>query len=242
MLSQGMLLLSRIQEVREMDVLLCLPGRIQAVVPITNISTPYSNLLNKLAQGEDVEAKGLKEILVEGDLFPCSIKEVTNDGSFKVTASLNPVDVNSDIPLTALGKGMVSLAICFYFMMFYWCTSFPFFFTKKITAAVQSVEDHGYVMDVGMANVRSFLTKQPNEDLTEGQIVSVCVTGCQIEGHVATLTLSTTESIKFKQNVELNLSTLIPATKLHVTISKVKICCRNSKFWSIDCIFFCVCV
>lgn len=108
MLAEGMQLLSRVQEVREMDVLLSLPGRIQAVVPITNISTPYTNLLNMLAQGEDVEAKGLKEILVEGELFPCSIKEVTNDGSFKVTASLNPADVNSEIPSTALCKGMVS--------------------------------------------------------------------------------------------------------------------------------------
>lgn len=107
MLSEGMKVLSRIQEVREMDLLLSLPGRIQAVVPITNISTPYSNLLNKLAQDEDVEAKGLKEMLKEGELFPCCIKEVTNDGSFKVTASLNPADVNSDIPLTALNKGMV---------------------------------------------------------------------------------------------------------------------------------------
>jgi hypothetical protein len=90
-----------------------------------------------------------------------------------------------------------------------------------MTAAVQSVEDHGYVMDVGILNVRSFLTKVPDQDLAVGQIVSVCVTGCQIDGHVATLTLSTVESVKFKQNVELNLSTLIPATKLHVTVNKV---------------------
>lgn len=107
MLAEGMQLLSRVQEVREMDVLLSLPGRIQAVVPITNISTPYTNLLNRLAEGEDVEAKGLKEILVEGEFFPCSIKEVTSDGSFKVTASLNPADVNTEIPPTALCKGMV---------------------------------------------------------------------------------------------------------------------------------------
>ncbi|XP_057371391.1 protein RRP5 homolog [Daphnia carinata] len=197
MLAEGMQLLSRVQEVREMDVLLSLPGRIQAVVPITNISTPYTDLLNMLAQGEDVETKSLKEILVEGELFPCSIKEVTNDGSFKVTASLNPVDVNSEIPSTALCKGM------------------------KITAAVQSVEDHGYVMDLGISNARSFLPKVPDQDYAIGQIISTCVTGCQIDGHVATLTLSTVDSIKFKQNVELNLSTLIPATKLTVTVNKV---------------------
>ena len=90
-----------------------------------------------------------------------------------------------------------------------------------MTAAVQSVEDHGYVMDIGILNARSFLTKIPYQELAVGQIVSVCVTGCQIDGHVATLTLSTVESIKFKQNVELNMSTLLPATKLYVTVNKV---------------------
>ncbi len=114
----------------------------------------------------------------------------------------------------------------YFFLLFVVCLLTNFFplISKKMTAAVISVEDHGYVMDVGIADARSFLTKQPNEDLAIGQIVSVCVTGCQIEGHVATLTLSTEESIKFKQNVELNLSTLIPKTKLHVTISKVNTC------------------
>lgn len=92
---------------------------------------------------------------------------------------------------------------------------------QKITAAVQSVEDHGFVMDVGIPNVRSFLSKAAEQNFAVGQIISVCVTGCQIDGHVATLTLSTEETFKFKQNVELNISTLVPATKLHVTVSKV---------------------
>ncbi len=107
MLSEGMHLLSKIQEVREMDVLLSLPGRLQAVVPITNISTPYSKLLTQLANNEDITVKGLKEILKDGQLFPCTIKEVTNDGSHKITASLNPSDLCSDIPLKSLSKGMV---------------------------------------------------------------------------------------------------------------------------------------
>lgn len=107
MITEGLRVLARIQEVREIDLLLNLPGRIQAVVPISNISTPYTNLLNKMAQDEGIDVKGLKEMLKEGDVFPCCIKEVTNDGSFKVTASLNPADVNSDLPTTALSKGLV---------------------------------------------------------------------------------------------------------------------------------------
>ena len=103
-----MTILSKIQEVREMDILLSLPGRLQAVVPITSISTPYSLLLNKLAQDEDIEVKGLKDLLKVGMLMPCSIKQVTQDGSYKVFASLNPADIIKDIPTSALSKGMAS--------------------------------------------------------------------------------------------------------------------------------------
>jgi len=113
MLSEGMHLLGKIQEVREMDILLSIPGRMQAVVPITNISAPYSQLLNRLANDEEVETKSLREMFSVGQIFPCAVKEVTNDGSYKVTASLNPVDVCSDIPPTALSKGMVNPILFF---------------------------------------------------------------------------------------------------------------------------------
>ena len=94
---------------------------------------------------------------------------------------------------------------------------------QKLSAAVQSVEDHGYVMDIGIPNVRSFLAKAPELDLSVGQLISVCVINCEIEGHIATVAVSVTESIKFKQNVEfLNVSTLVPGTKVHVNVTKVK--------------------
>ena len=90
-----------------------------------------------------------------------------------------------------------------------------------MSAAVQSVEDHGYVMDIGIQGVRSFMTKETNGDLVIGQLVQCYITQCQVDGHIATLTLSTESSIKFKQNVELNISTLIPGTKVHVNVKKV---------------------
>lgn len=91
-----------------------------------------------------------------------------------------------------------------------------------MVAAVQSVEDHGYVMDVGMASVRSFLKKEPKLDLSEGAILNVHVSNCQIDGHVATLTLTTAETVKFKQNVEMNIATILPGTKLLANVKKVR--------------------
>lgn len=199
MLAEGMNILCKVQEVKEMEILLSLPGRIQAMVPITSISTPYSALLNRLANNEDLEVKGLKELFTAGMVMPCNIKQVTQDGSYRVFASLNPADIIKDIPVSALTKGM------------------------KVAAAVQSVEDHGYVMDIGIVGVRSFMSKESEKDLVVGEIVQCYITQCQIDGHVGTLTLSTTTTIKFKQNVELNTTTLIPGTNLHVNIKKVTV-------------------
>ena len=108
MLAEGMNILCKVQEVKEMEILLSLPGRIQAMVPITSISTPYSALLNRLANNEDLEVKGLKELFTAGMVMPCNIKQVTQDGSYRVFASLNPADIIKDIPVSALTKGMVS--------------------------------------------------------------------------------------------------------------------------------------
>ena len=74
-----------------------------------------------------------------------------------------------------------------------------------------------------MTGVRSFMVKENEQDLAVGQVIQCFVTECQVDGHVATLTLSLNTTIKFKQNVELNVSTLIPGTKLHVNIRKVAI-------------------
>jgi len=75
-------------------------------------------------------------------------------------------------------------------------------------------------MDIGIPNVRSFLAKSDRE-LVVGQLITVCISNCQIEGHIATVALSMTESIKFKQNVELNIATILPGTKVHVNVTNV---------------------
>ena len=91
-----------------------------------------------------------------------------------------------------------------------------------MSAAVASVEEHGYVMDVGLADVRCFLTKKPTDmELSVGQICQTNVVQCQLEGTVATVTLSLQPEVKFKQNVELNVSTLTPGTRVHVNVTKV---------------------
>ena len=70
MLVEGMNVLGQVLEVRDMDLTLSLPGRLMATVPITNISTPYSGLLSRLARDEDVDVKSLRELFHAGQVGP----------------------------------------------------------------------------------------------------------------------------------------------------------------------------
>ncbi len=45
---------------------------------------------------------------------------------------------------------------------------------------------------------------------------------CQVDGAVATLHLSLSQQFKIKQNVELNVATLTPGTRVHVNVKKVR--------------------
>jgi hypothetical protein len=54
-LSEGMLVLGCVYEVQEYNVLVSLPGRLIGHVPVTNISSPYTQYLKDLVDGVAVE-------------------------------------------------------------------------------------------------------------------------------------------------------------------------------------------
>ena len=133
-LSDGFRTLARISEVRELELKLSLPGRLVAHVPITKISNPYNEALKRVTedQDEDFDLKPLNELFQQGQLVSCCIVKVTKDPEneffYKVTASLNPSQVNEN-----------------------------FFNGQVIMASVKSEEDHGYSMDVGRSHLKAFL-------------------------------------------------------------------------------------
>ncbi len=152
-LSSGLKTLARISEIKGLELKLSLPGRLVAHVPITKISQPYTEALRKVTEGsseDDIEIKTLDDMYQIGQLVICSIVEVDSDNDFhRVTATLYPNQVNDH----AFDKGHV------------------------VMAAVKSVEDHGYEMDVGKSNRRAFLShKKKSQKLSVGQVVPCCVT------------------------------------------------------------------
>lgn len=174
-LSQGFQVLARVSEIRDLELRLSLPGRLVASVPITQISPSYAAGLKKVAQGikkaEEVGITPLSSMFRVGQLVACCILECEKDEDrtfYKVSATLYPSKVNN---LKVMEKDAL------------------------VFAAVESVEDHGYVMDIGRSNMKAFLPKKKAEKYTQeflngqeptvGQVLATVVT--KADGSVVVL-------------------------------------------------------
>uniref|UniRef100_A0A1B0GJY3 rRNA biogenesis protein RRP5 n=1 Tax=Lutzomyia longipalpis TaxID=7200 RepID=A0A1B0GJY3_LUTLO len=135
-IAEGMLLMGYIKSILQTDLYVSLPGRLQGRVSINSISSPYTNALENVVQGEG-ECKTLVELFDIGQEVYVKVMEIskgkTKGDTKRIELSLNPKDLHSDVHHAKLQKGLI------------------------MSGAIESVEDHGYIVDLGIANVRAFL-------------------------------------------------------------------------------------
>ncbi|XP_069678974.1 rRNA biogenesis protein RRP5 isoform X2 [Periplaneta americana] len=211
---EGMLILGRIEEIEEFKMSIALPGRLIGTVPITNISTPYTNCLRNLVNEVHTEqtAPQLEDIFRVGQYVVAKVIETSQPAkhSSRITLSLMPDVVQSEWSHTSVVKGSV------------------------IVAAVKSQEDNGYIMDTGINNVRAFLKKSAAQVLEKtcnqgralgvGHLVRCLVTKSDISSVASTVQLSA-DPRKVNKAVadtkEMTLDSVLPGTLLNAKVSKV---------------------
>lgn len=141
---EGMIILGRISEATEYELIVSIPGGLLGCVQVTDLSESYTNLLQNIINSKDVqtdEFKSVPDLYSVGDYVICYVKSVNPDGKWLYSLSLEPQLINQNVDNNYLVKGV------------------------KIVCTVKSIEDHGYVVDVGIANVRAFLaTKYVNKE------------------------------------------------------------------------------
>ncbi|XP_055335670.1 protein RRP5 homolog [Paramacrobiotus metropolitanus] len=167
----GMVLLGRIKEFLGSELLLTLPGGLRGFVNPFDISDAFSQRLRSLEHGtksEDGEIQKLLGFFPPGRMMICKIKSIAKDPTksahnherITVHLTLNPRDILAEMS-QHLFNGTV------------------------IPAAIASVEEHGYAMDVGLEaqSIRAFLPRakgvvedEVNAPVMEaGQVVMCCV-------------------------------------------------------------------
>lgn len=145
-LCQGMVILGRVHEATDYDLIVSLPGRLGGRVKVTDISESYTNLLQSIVNSKSdslAEFKSLPELYTAGDYVVAYVKALGEDERWRVSLSLESSLVNQNLSANFLSKG------------------------SKIVCTVSSIEDHGYVIETGITNVRAFLSKKDVEGNTE---------------------------------------------------------------------------
>ncbi|XP_032986420.1 protein RRP5 homolog isoform X3 [Rhinolophus ferrumequinum] len=211
-LCEGMRLLGCVKEVNELELVISLPNGLQGFVQVTEICDAYTKKLNEqVAQEEPLkDLVLLPELFSPGMLVRCVVSSlgITERGKKSVKLSLNPKSVNKVLSADALKPGML------------------------LTGTVSSLEDHGYLVDIGVSGARAFLPVQKTQEyirqknkgakLKVGQYLNCIIEEVKGNGGVVSLSVDHSEVSTAIATEEQNwtLNNLLPGLVVKAQVQK----------------------
>ncbi|XP_025848901.1 protein RRP5 homolog [Vulpes vulpes] len=212
-LREGIRILGCVKEVHELELVISLPNGLQGFVQATEICDAYTEQLNEqVAQEEPLkDLVCLSELFSPGMLVRCVVSSVgiTERGKKSVKLSLNPKNVNEVLSAEALKPGML------------------------LTGTVSSLEDHGYLVDIGVSGARAFLPLQKAQEyirqknkgakLKVGQYLNCIIEEVKGNGGVVGLSIVPSEVSAAIATEEQNwtLNNLLPGLVVKAQVQKV---------------------
>ncbi|XP_011496148.1 PREDICTED: protein RRP5 homolog [Ceratosolen solmsi marchali] len=199
-LNKEMIILGRIFKVLDIYIIVSLPGQIKGKIQVVDISESYTNLLKNITNNKKVinELIPLTNLYKKGDYVICYVKDID---SKKIYLSLQPYLINQNLNPKMLTKG------------------------SKIILSVKSIEDHGYILETGLKNLRAFLCIEDVEckvNFYPGKQIVCIIKDVEVEENIFTIKVSVKS--KHLDNVETNVSCLdhlIPGTQYSLKIKKI---------------------
>ncbi|KAI8371887.1 hypothetical protein BD560DRAFT_351467 [Blakeslea trispora] len=177
----GTSFLGCISRINELDLLVSLPHQLVGTVAITEISDALTALVEEVAnqddEDEDMDEETslpkLDQLFYVGQWVRCKIINLQTGDRKTIELSLKPNVVNEDITKVDVTPGVT------------------------LGATVKSIEDHGYILDLGVKDLTGFLplkeaksyTKKYNTDreLVKGQYVECAIE--KVDGRTAHATI-----------------------------------------------------
>ncbi|XP_071873721.1 protein RRP5 homolog [Bombus fervidus] len=204
-ISEGLVVLGCISEVTNYDLLISLPGGLVGRAQITDINECYTNLLQNFVKSQDSETnefKSLPELYTYGDYVVCYVKAIQSQEILQIAISLEPSLINQSLDVAYLDIG------------------------SKIVCTISSIEDHGYLVDTGLINVRAFIpTKESGSEkcLFPGKQLLCYVKEVKNNENTSTITLTLKRKlVKTICETEIkSLDSMMPGTKFDLSIKKV---------------------
>ncbi|KAJ3505470.1 hypothetical protein NLJ89_g7399 [Agrocybe chaxingu] len=234
----GMKIFGRIAAILPLALIISLPNQLYAHVPITNISTQFTEALERMearefsaeenkSEGEDEENSPprsyipeLTELFRVGQYVRGVVSAIHEPGTSDISGvgrSRDEVSRASKRVELTLVPGRVNTGVQ--------KSGLKAGFT--LTASVKSREDHGYILDLGVENVSGFLnsknTEQPNSQrkLHVGSLLDVTITKLSANGRTCTVSCDPATFASSHLSEISSVTSMLPGTLVQGLITAV---------------------
>jgi rRNA biogenesis protein RRP5 len=171
--------LGQISAISSLDLTLSLPNNLSGYVPVTNVSTKLSSIIEQDSDREDSsdesdDAPSLDELFSIGQWLRAVVVENENsNGKRRIELTIDPSRVNETVDQDDIVPGM------------------------SVQGCIQSVEDHGVIIDIGNPDLSGFISNKEltfaniePQSLKPGQVLLLSVLSKSTNGRTVTLTAS----------------------------------------------------
>lgn len=200
-----MIIAGSVKSVNSVCVYLSLPGRITGKVIASNVSDSYNKILSKFIQSASgVENyKPLTQMFQVGQIVYAKVMEIKDNsfGKTEINLSLKPRDVHSELVHKKFRKGMI------------------------INCSIEEVQDHGFIMESSIKNLRSFLPKDKVlgdfKDYSVGMLVTMKIEKLTQNNAASTAICREIKSdnTKIKDLTDCNLDYILPGVTVNFLIT-----------------------
>ncbi|XP_036380286.1 protein RRP5 homolog isoform X1 [Megalops cyprinoides] len=205
-LKVGTLLLGCVREVTDFEVTVSLPSGLTGFLRVANVSESYTKVLSEQLDSDLEEIVSLPNLFSPGMLLRCAVSSLgtTKEGHVSLQLSVNPKEVNKGLSAGSLKAGMM------------------------LSGCVESIEDHGFLVDIGLSGTKAFLPKQKAKDskqaeLKVGQYVNCLLEEVKNEGRIVRLSVNPSAIAQAFAETQhgWTLSSLLPGLLVKAQIKKV---------------------
>lgn len=204
---EGMIILGCVKAIHPTSVEIALPGRMNGIVNVSSISQKYLELTQQYIQSETVDIKsGDDEYKPISNLFEIGqvvcVKVIRIDTSktnkIHIDLSMLPKDIQADFNHQSVSASMIMFV------------------------AIAECQEHGYVIETGVNNLRGFL-QSTNNNLTVGAVYL-----CRVikvvnskSASTATFELANDTNNRIAQFTEPNVSHILPGILVNFKVTRI---------------------
>ncbi|XP_052831721.1 protein RRP5 homolog isoform X2 [Octopus bimaculoides] len=151
LLTEGLLTYGYVTKAENVNLEVALPKGLTGIVNATNISPTYTSYLKSLVENgkknlSQLADHTLSNLFPKGSFIVCKVIS-TKNGTFDL--SLSPEDINCYIEQVQIKNNMI------------------------LVGSVKSIEDHGYIIDIGLKDVYAFLSKENASKYNDGKQIKM---------------------------------------------------------------------